>query len=134
LKEPAINRINYILTDKPEHERARRLHEFRPAKGKKIVQAYAEYQRIIAPADDEYHRIIDPAYAEYHRIIDPADAEYQRILRLRRLRLLRRIIDPAYAEYHRISDQAYANSGLSALHLADVPDTTWDGKTIFGGE
>lgn len=87
-------RIHYILTQKPAHERQRRLHEFRPFSPSSMI-AWAEYERIEGQAWAEYQRIQGTAWAEYKRINGPAWAE------------------------------------LCQHHILDVPDTCWDGRTIF---
>jgi hypothetical protein len=43
------------------------------------AQAYAEYQRVCAPADAECLRVRAQAYAECQRVCDQAYAEYQRV-------------------------------------------------------
>jgi hypothetical protein len=73
LNEDAENRIAYILSSKPEHERALRLHLFRPVLEKKL-KADAEWQKADAEwqkADAEWQK----AYAEWQK----AYAEWQKV-------------------------------------------------------
>ena len=57
LTEPAKNRIDYILSDKPVGERALRLRLFRPVKSKVLAAAWAEYDKVLAPARAEYDKV-----------------------------------------------------------------------------
>ena len=66
LREPAENRIMYILTEKPVKERPRRLHEFWPIP----EPLYADY--------DAKH---DALYADYKAKRDALDADYVNALR-----------------------------------------------------
>ena len=103
LTEPLENRIAYILTKKPENERAIRLHNFRPVRielPKELKKARAEY---------------DKSYAEYDKTrveYDKARAEWYKV----------------YAEYYK----AHVELINSNLHDQDWPDNTWNGKDIFG--
>ena len=56
--------------------------------------AWADYERITAPALADYQRIKDAAWADYERIQKPAWADYQRIR------------DAALADYERIKGAA----------------------------
>ena len=58
LQELAENRIAYILSSKPEHEQALRLHLFRPVSVKKL-KAYADRQK----ADADWQK----AYADWQK-------------------------------------------------------------------
>ena len=64
LSEPANNRINYILKEKPKKEQALRLRLFRPIQG----QAWAEYEKVTGPAWAEYEKVTGPALAEYEKV------------------------------------------------------------------
>ena len=64
LSEPAKNRINYILKEKPKKEQALRLRLFRPVKG----PARAEYENVQVPAWAEYEKVEGQALAEYRKV------------------------------------------------------------------
>jgi len=119
LTEPAKKRIAYILSDKPKPERARRLREFRLVKGplpKPFVRAGAELSR----AWVEYGR----AWAAYDRTgveYDLTGAAYVRA---------RAAYDRARAAYDRTGVEALP--ALEAQHRAEYPDSTWNGRSIFG--
>jgi|SRR5690348_13566567 len=83
LREPAKNRIAYILADKPQYEQALRLHLFRPASKAKLIalgrkdprikKAYADWQKAYA----DYQKAVadwQKAYADYEK----AYADYQK--------------------------------------------------------
>ena len=123
-----MERVNYILQNKPESERLTRLRNIyyvRPeqvAEYKRIEQsAWAEYKRIRQSAWAEYKRIRQSALAEFERIEQSALAEYERIRR------------SAWAEFERIEQSALAEYEL-ALHtwlLSWVPWSSWNGKSIL---
>ena len=63
--EPIENRIRYILKEKPEHEQATRFRNLRPVKdAASLIKAWAEYERVKAPALAEYERVTAQAWAE----------------------------------------------------------------------
>ena len=68
LNEPAKNRVNYILKEKPKKEQALRLRLFRPVKG----PAWAEYEKVKGPALAEYEKVKGQAWAEYQKVKGPA--------------------------------------------------------------
>ena len=72
LNEPAKNRIDYILSDKPEEEQALRLRLFRPVKSKVLAAAWAEYDKLLAPARAEYDKVRAAAWAEYDKVLAAA--------------------------------------------------------------
>lgn len=78
LLDPIEFRIAYILTKKPEHERALRLRLMRPL----TAPARAEYGRVTAQAWAEYERVRAQALAEYERVTAPALAEYKRVTKI----------------------------------------------------
>ena len=103
LTEPLENRIAYILTKKPENERAIRLHNFRPVRielPKELKKARVELNKTCA----EFNKV----RAEWNK----ACAEFNK----------------ASAEW----DKACAELINSNLHDQDWPDNTWNGKDIFG--
>ena len=139
LEEPAINRINYIMGSKSEHERSRRLREFRPCKDKRIAPAYAEYEKVRAPAKAEYEKVCAPAKAEYEKVCAPAYAEYEKVCAPAYAEY-DKVCDVAYAEYEKVRDVAYAEydkvcdvakAELEQLHRDEYPDTSWNGRSIF---
>ena len=120
LTEPYQNRIKYIMTGKPESERAVRLRNFRPVRIKlpaRLIKAGAEYDKARA----EYNK----TRAEYDKAgaeLDKARAEYNK----------------AWAEYNKAWakwDKAraeYINKGKATRdHDSDWPDNTWNGSNIF---
>jgi uncharacterized membrane protein YqiK len=129
LTEEAENRITYILTQKPESERALRLRLFRPVFKEKLEadaegqKAYAEWQKANAERQKAYAERqkadaeCQKAYAERRK----ADAEWQKADAERR---------KADAEGQK------ANVALGVLIHAHfcAPDCPWDGKTIFSEE
>ena len=64
LNEPAKNRVNYILKEKPKKEQALRLRLFRPVEG----QAWAEYEKVKGQARAEYEKVRGQAWAEYEKV------------------------------------------------------------------
>ena len=123
-----MERVNYILNEKPEHERLTRLKNIfyvtpeQNSEYERITQqAWAEYWRITQQARAEYWRITQQAWAEYWRITQQAWAEYERITQ------------QAWAEYERIMQPAQAEyeTALCVWLLSWVPFTTWNGKSIF---
>jgi hypothetical protein len=112
LRENAENRIAYILTQKPENERALRLRLFRPIHDKEL-KAYAEWKKAYAEwkkADAEWKKADaewEKAYAEWKK----ADAEWKK----------------AYAEWKK----ADAALGILVHAYFCTPDCPWNGKTIF---
>jgi ATP-dependent Lhr-like helicase len=133
LTQPVEDRIRCILEDKPEHERACRLHNLRPVRGEvpaelskasaELSKASAEWSKAsaeLSKASAELSKAsaeLSKAYAEWSKAsaeLSKASAE----------------LSKAYAEW----SKAYADNlpALTALHAAECPDSTWDGKSIFG--
>ena len=119
-------RVEYILTDKPEYEREKRLREIRPVFGRlpePLIQATAAYAKATAAyakaraayakaatACDEAWAACAKAWAAYAK----ATTAYAKAR-------------AAYAK----AEAAYA-SQLEALHRAECPNSKWNGYTIFG--
>ena len=106
LTEPPEKRIDYIMHENSSIERARRLYEFRPVLGKlpaELGKARVEWNN----ASAEW----DKAYDEWNK----ARAEWDKA---------RAELAKAYDEYH---------VEIHALHVAEVPDTAWNGTSILGG-
>ena len=134
LTEPYQNRIEYIMTEKPESERAVRLRNFRPVRIKlparlikagveldkaraEYVRAWAEYCKAWAEydkAEAEWYK----AWPEYNKAWDEyckARAEYNK----------------TRAEYGKAKAE-YINKGKDTKdHDFDWPDNTWNGSNIF---
>ena len=110
LTEPAENRINYILCDKPEVEQALRLRLFRPVSpehtGPELDKARAEWDKACAE--------LDKARAEWAK----ARAEWAKACAE---------WDKARAEW----DKARAEWTKAGHHAAICPGCPWDGTTIF---
>jgi hypothetical protein len=108
LNEPAENRVNYILKEKPKKEQALRLRLFRPVTG----SAWAEYQKVTGSAWAEYEKVTGSAWAEYEKVKGPAWAEYEKVK------------GPAWAEYEKVKGPAHKL-------ICKAKDCPWNGKTIF---
>jgi hypothetical protein len=104
LLDPPENRITYILHDKPEGERAIRLHNFRPARAV-LPKAYAEAWKAYVEA---WKACVEAwkACAEVRKACDEAWK--------------------ACAEVRKACDEE-----LRYLFNQDWPDNTWNGKDIF---
>ena len=120
LFESPKHRIKYILRQKHRSERARRLHEFWPIP-KEMADEYFAKRKLIS---DEYlakSKSIDDEFdAKLESINDEYDAELKPIYDEYRAKL--KLINPEYrAKFKLIEDQI----------IALVPDTTWNGRSIF---
>ena len=147
LCEAAENRIAYILTQKPENERALRLRLFRPVPEKEL-KADAEWEKADAEwekADAEWEKADaewKKAYAEWEK----ADAEWKKAYaEWEKAYAERKKADAewekedaewkkAYAEWEKADaewEKAYA--ALEVLIHAHfcTPDCPWNGKTIL---
>jgi hypothetical protein len=124
LDEPIENRIRYILRRKPEAEQALRFINLRPVSLASIASiaaprraydkvrgaAWAKYDKVTGPARAEYDKVRGAAWAEYEKVRGAAWAKYDKVT------------GPARAEYDKVR---------GAAHRADVPEHTWNGKSIF---
>jgi hypothetical protein len=134
LNEPAKNRIQFILINKPEEERARRLHEMRPG-SEEMQTLYAERDAVYAKWQPEFDAVdakwraeLDAVYAKWQPERDAVDAKWR--AELDAVYAKRRAeFDAVDAKWQPELDAVYAK--LTAMHLAECPDTTWDGQTIF---
>ena len=125
LTEPAESRIQYILTNKPEEERARRLHEMRPVKGKLPAGLNAACAKLVAIRAEW-----DAAYAKWYATRAEWDAAYAKWY-------------ATGAKWYATGDKWYAARAkwdaagdkykpvLEALHVVECPDSTWNGTSIF---
>jgi len=117
IREPIANRIDYILTTKPEAEWALRLRLLRPIRSEipaAVDKARAAYDKAWA-AYDKALAARDTAWAAY----DTAWAASDKAL-------------AAYATAWAAYDKAQAAPAVLALHAIECPDCPWDGQTISG--
>ena len=134
-----IERLDFILKEKPEHERLTRLinivHVEQPALAEyeKVMQsacaecekvtqsACAKHEKVTQSACDEYEKVMQPARADYEKVTQSARAEYEKVTQ------------PAWTEYEKVTQSARAEcekvkqSAFKKLN----PRTTWNGTTIF---
>ena len=137
LLEDAENRIRYILTQKPEHERALRLRLFRPVPDsqlKKHKKAYADWQKAYADwqkAEADWQkaeadcRKADTDCQKADTDCQKAEADWQK----------------AYADCRKAdadwqkadADRLKAEADLAILVHTKVCKSScpWDGRTIF---
>jgi hypothetical protein len=111
LSEPAINRLNYILKEKSQDEQIIRIDNFRP-----LVSVLPEALVKARKEADKARKEADKAWWEY----DTAWWEYEKAWRE---------YDKARQEYGNVL-QTHAVE-IDRLHLIDVPNHTWNGKSIF---
>ena len=113
LSEPIVNRIAYILSEKPKREQVTRLDNMRPMSAASAV--------IVAPARKAYRDAIATAAKAYTKAKAAAWKAY----------------DEAMAAAWKAHDEAIApawrayNDAKATAHRADVPTHTWNGKSIF---
>ena len=139
LTEPAESRIQYILAGKPEEERARRLHEMRPVKGKLPAELDAARAKLDAACDkwaaaraklDAAYAELDAAYAELDATcakLDAAGAKWY---------AARAKWNAACDKWNAACDKWNAACDkykpvLEALHVVECPGSSWDGTSIF---
>ena len=141
LTEPPEARIGYIMHGKSSIEQARRLYEFRPVLGKlptkcdkacdEYHKAYAEWGKaraewVKASAKwDKDRDEWDKAYAKWDKASDEwnkACAEWGKAYAER---------DKASDEWYKARDECHVE--IHALHVAEVPDTAWNGTSILRG-
>ena len=114
LTEPAENRIEYILREKPKREQALRLRLFRPwtvRLPKAMQKADADWQKADADRQRAYADW-QKAYADRQKAyadMQKADADWQK----------------AYADWQQ-------TPAFIKEHTKLFPDCTWNGKSIFG--
>ena len=155
LTEPVENRIAYILSEKPKREQARRLRELRPVKGplpKTADAARAEYDAARAKSDaaqakadaawakaDAAGAKSDAAWAKADAAWAKADAWAKSDAAGAKYAAAGAKADAARAKYAAARAKAAAawaeydaaRAEITALHLAECPDTTWNGGSIF---
>jgi hypothetical protein len=127
LSEPIKNQIGYILSNKSKHEQVTRLDNMRPvstASLKIVVSARKAYDEAVVPARKAYDEAITSAWKVYYEAVVPA----------------RKVYYEAVVPARKVYDEAIAsawkarNEAIASAHRADVPNHTWNGKSIFGGE
>lgn len=104
LREPPEDRIDYILSEKPEREHAIRFRNFRPVRVK-LPSSLAKA-----------NAALDIAYAAWDKAYAAGAKAYA-----------------AWAKAYAARDKAYAacESELQPLHAQDWPDNSWNGRSIF---
>ncbi|MCC6311389.1 MAG: hypothetical protein IT345_10785 [Trueperaceae bacterium] len=118
LTEPLANRLDYIRSYKPEHERDTRLRLIDPVKGEPpepLIKAWAAYVKAGA-ASNKAGAAYNKACAAYVKA-GAASAKAR----------------AAYNKAGAASAKARAasTSDLEALHAIEHPDCPWNGRTIF---
>ena len=109
IDEPVLERVDYIVNQKPKYEIARRLDNFRPVLDtKRLEAAIKEFTRRTHPHSKA---IADRARRTTNTVV-----------------LSKLVADMGLANqpYYDWLEQE-----LIAHHLEEWPDTTWDGKDIF---
>ena len=111
LTEPIENRIDYIKSYKPEHEKEVRLRLLRPVVGRLpevLIQALRTCDEALRTYDEALRTYEEAwrAYEEAGRTYEEAGRTYEEALK---------------AHKHEIE----------ALHALECPDCPWDGFTIF---
>ena len=102
LSEPIVNRIAYILSEKPKREQVTRLDNMRPMSAASVA--------IVAPARKAYTKAKATAEKAYTKAMAAAWKAYNEA------------IAAAWRAY---------NEAKATAHRADVPTHTWNGKSIF---
>lgn len=121
LTEPIEKRIQYILNFKPRGELITRFNNMRPVVSK-LSDAYIN-------ASEAYHKASDADIKARNAYINASKAWYKANGAYRKAGdAYRKASDAyrkAYGAYRKASD-VYMQE-----HLIDVPDTTWNGRSIF---
>jgi molecular chaperone GrpE (heat shock protein) len=145
LTESPETRIDYILKEKPEHEQAIRLHEFRPVteklpNNKKRKIHLNEYEKIYRDLMNKYDNFVDE-YLSVHNKYCHADRNIKKTkdefcIMLNKLNKVFIEFEIARVEYKRekymyekLSDKY--NTLLCQIHKKSHPDTYWNGYSIF---
>ena len=146
LSEPIVNRIAYILSEKPKREQVTRLDNMRPMSAASAVivaparKAYDEakaaawkaytkakatawkaYREAFATAWKAYNEAKAAAWKAYNEAFATAEKAYTKAMAA-----AVNAHDEAIAPAWKAFDEAKA-----AAHRADVPTHTWNGKSIF---
>ena len=156
LTEPFENRINYILSNKREEERAVRFRNFRPVINEIEVMparkayyaatksAYEAYLATIKPANEVFDAATKSAKEAYDAATKQAREAYYATITLAyevyeaatkpALEDYLATIKPANEAYNaaiKLADEVYS-AKLTRLHNEEWPDNTWSGRSIFG--
>jgi tetratricopeptide (TPR) repeat protein len=149
LSKPIENRIGYILSNKSKHEQVTRLDNMRPvstASLKIVLSARKAYDEAIASASKAYDEAIAPASKAYDEAIAPAWKAYNEAKASAWKAYNEadasawKAYDEAIASASEAYDEAIASArkaydeSIAPAHRADVPNHTWNGKSIFGEE
>jgi hypothetical protein len=132
LVHPVEDRIQYILHNKPEQERVIRFTNFRPFVGllpRGMQKAYADRQKAYADWQKAYadwqkaYADRQKAYADRQKAYadwQKAYADWQKAYADRQ---------KAYADWQKAD--ADCKDEINTLHKQQVPNNTWNGKSIF---
>jgi hypothetical protein len=151
LIEPFENRINYILINKPENERAVRLRNFRPVKNEAAVKLALEaYKAAVKPALEAYNTAVKPAREAYYAAVTPVQEAYDAAVKpdleaylaatKPDLEAYLAATKPALEAYNtavKPAEEVYwaavktVRQPLIKLLNQEYPDNTWNGKSIF---
>jgi len=145
LTEPVENRIRYILTYKPAHERVARLNNLRPVlHPKRLPKTLAEAGRKLAEA---HHKRVVTERKWNEAGLKWAEADHRWVAADHKREAYRNQAE-AYRKWYK-ADRKWAEAyykwnnllvvhepKLMKLHREEWPDTTWNGQrqSIFGKE
>src|SRR6185295_9413403 len=123
LTDPIEDRIEWITTGKPAHERETRLRLMTPIRGTvpaALVAAWEAYFAANAAADAAWQHVFTTYPYPEHYFETKEYAAY-------------RTLQNAAHDAHDAAWDALnaAQSELEALHKTEHPDCPWDGNTIF---
>jgi vacuolar-type H+-ATPase subunit H len=146
LSEPIENRIQFIIKHKDESEQVVRLKNMRPVSLetlKVVIPALKLYKESIASALKLYKESTAPA----RKLYDESTVSARKICEesvISALKLYnestasaRKLYEESTASALKLYEESIAsarkllNESTSAAHLADVPNHTWNGESIF---
>ena len=143
LSEPIVNRIRYIVENKDEDERVVRLDNLRPVLSIKAVAAWKAYEKAIATAQKAYEEVIDPVWEAYDEARTTAREAYEKA-KAPAWKAYEKATAPAWKAYEKawitarkVYEEAIAlaweayEKAIAPAHKHDVPNHTWNGKSIF---
>ena len=118
-------RIAYIMREKSVDERARRLYEFAPVRGElpvQVIKARAEWDKAAA----EWNKVCAGLFKAAAELNETRAEWYKALAEWYKADAKR---DKARAKYDKfLAEHA---EEISELHRAEVPDTAWNGASIF---
>jgi hypothetical protein len=131
---PIENRIQFILTHKDESERLVRLKNMRPVslESLKTIKFYGES---IASAEKLYGDSID-SIAHARKLYNESTTSARKILD-DSIAAAEKLLDDSIAAAKKLYEESIApawklyQESVVAAHLADVPNHTWNGESIF---